>query len=143
MTVPPAVTLWANEHKYPVTSLYTSHYMANLYKLGLLKKEDDGTFTLNIPAPDDTPIPNFAVEQTGGWVAAILKDPKKYIGQRVDACGEETTLGEWAATLSEVSGKKVKTLGIPGGEFFLDGTEIKKMVPAEEIYLNYLAFYQK
>jgi hypothetical protein len=38
-----------------------------------------------------------------------------------------------------VSGKAIKTLGISGGAFFLDGTEIRKMVP-EEIYLNYLAF---
>jgi hypothetical protein len=116
--------------------------MSNLLKLDLLQPADDGTFTLRIPAPDDCLLPSFAVEQTGGWVAAILRDPKAYVGARVDACSEVTTVGEWAAALSAVSGKTVKTLGIPGGEFFLDGTEIRKMVP-EEVYLNYLAFYKK
>jgi hypothetical protein len=137
-----AVTQWAAAQGYPVTSLYTSHYTSNLLKLGLLKPADAGAFTLAIPAPDDCPLPNFAVEQTGGWVAAILRSPKTYVGARVDACSEATTVGEWAAALSAVSGKTVKTLGIPGGEFFLEGTEIRKMVP-EEVYLNYLAFYKK
>jgi hypothetical protein len=137
------VTQWAAERSYPVTNLYTSHYISNFVKFKYLSKQPDGSFTLTIPAPDDCPLINFAVEQTGGWVAAVLRDPKKYIGQRVDACSEVVTVAEWAAAAAEVSGKTIRTLNIPGGEAYIDGTEVKKMVPVEELYLNYLAFYKK
>jgi hypothetical protein len=124
-----------------VTNLYTSAYLSNLLKLGLLKKDDDGTYTLAMAAPDDCVLTSFAVEQTGGWVAGILRDPKKYIGSRVDACSEVITVGEIAKVLSDMSGKTVKTLGIPGGESFLEGRDVKKM-GLEDFYLNFLAFYK-
>jgi hypothetical protein len=115
--------------------------MSNLTKFGFLRPEANGSFTLTLPAPDDCPLPNYAVEQTGGWVAAIVKDPKAYVGARVDACSEVLTVGGWATLLSTISGKEIKTLGIPGGDAYLDGTEVKKTV-AEEIYLNYRGFYR-
>lgn len=34
----------------------------------------------NVPVPDDTPIPLFAIEQTGDYVLAALKNPKKWAG---------------------------------------------------------------
>jgi hypothetical protein len=75
-----AVTQWATAEGYPVTSLYASHSKSDLLKLGLLKSAGDGTFTLNVPPSDDCPLPSFDVEQTGGWVMSILRDPKKYLG---------------------------------------------------------------
>jgi hypothetical protein len=114
------VSRWAAAQGYPVTDLYTSHYISNLHKFNNLRK----------------------VEQTGGWVAAIFRDPKKYIGARVDACSEIVTVAEWAKIVAEVSGKTVKTLGLAGGAAYLDGTEAKKHT-VEEMYLNYLAFYKK
>jgi hypothetical protein len=136
------VSRWAAAQGYPVTDLYTSHYISNLHKFNNLRKEDDGTFTVTVVAPDDCPLINYAVEQTGGWVAAIFRDPKKYIGARVDACSEIVTVAEWAKIVAEVSGKTVKTLGLAGGAAYLDGTEAKKHT-VEEMYLNYLAFYKK
>lgn len=75
------VSEWAKEKGYPVTDLYTSHYISNLVKFGQLKKNDDGTLTITSPTPDDAPLPNYAVEQTGGWVSAIFNNPDEYIGE--------------------------------------------------------------
>lgn len=47
----------------------------------MLKKNEDGTLVLNIPAPDETPMVNFAPEQTGAWVTAILNNPDEYLGK--------------------------------------------------------------
>ena len=56
--------------------------MNNLTKFpGLFNPQDDGSIQLAFPTPDDTIIPNFAVEQTGGWVEAIFNDSDKYKGE--------------------------------------------------------------
>jgi hypothetical protein len=44
-------------------------------------------FLLTIPVPDDTILPGFALEQTGEFVLAALKSPKKYIGMSVSSSG--------------------------------------------------------
>lgn len=68
---------------YPVTNLYTGHYISNLVKFDLLKKNEDGSFLINVGISDDVPLINFAVEQTGGWVSAILAKPEEFIGQSI------------------------------------------------------------
>ena len=36
---------------------------------------------LNVPVPDDTAIPFFSSEQTGDYVLAALRNPKKWAGK--------------------------------------------------------------
>ena len=82
-----SVSKWAESKGYPVTNLYVSHYMSNLTKFpDFLKAEGDG-YVLQAAAPDDCPLWNYAVEQTGGWVVPIFKDPKKYIGMLSSLAG--------------------------------------------------------
>jgi hypothetical protein len=138
----PPAEQWAIAQGHPVTGLYTSNYLSNLSKFDFLRKEADGSFTIMIPAPDDCPLINYAVEQTGGWVVATLRDPKKYIGRRVEAASETLSVGEWAALLSELSGKTVKTLGVLGGEAYLNGTAVEELKPLGELYRHYLALYK-
>lgn len=49
--------------------------------MNLLKPNNDGTFTLGLPAPDHTLVPGVVVEQTGEWVLTALQNPDKYIGE--------------------------------------------------------------
>ena len=92
--------------------------------------------------PTRHPLVNYAPQQTGGWVLAIVKDPKKYIGKRVDAISEYVTVGEWAKILSEVIGKPVRTNGIPEN-IFDDYSFLTGMGIPEELILNYKAFHEK
>ena len=126
-----------------MTNLYVGHYISNLTKFpDILKDNGDGSVSLNLPATDDTPISNIAIEQTGGWVTAIFKDPKKYIGARVDAIGEIVTLAEWAKEVSGIIGKPVKTLGHSPSLYDNPKSLAEYGVP-DEMVVNYKGFYER
>ena len=69
----------------PTTFLYTSHAYSDFLYLHYFTKDQTSDnpdrFLLTIPVPDDTILPGFALEQTGEFVLAALKSPKKYVGQ--------------------------------------------------------------
>lgn len=68
----------------PTTFLYTSHAYSDFLYLNHFTKDQSSSnpnrYLLTIPVPDDTILPGFALEQTGEFVLAALKSPKKYIG---------------------------------------------------------------
>jgi hypothetical protein len=43
-------------------------------------EDSDRGLVLNVPVPDDTAMPLFAIEQTGDYVLAALRNPKKWAG---------------------------------------------------------------
>ena len=57
-------------------------YLSNLVKFGFLEKQEDGSLLVKISNFDDASLPVYAVEQTGGWVLAALKD-EKLIGEYI------------------------------------------------------------
>jgi len=65
--------------------LYTSHAYNDFLYLNHFTKdaasENPDRFLLTIPVPDDTVLPGFALEQTGEFVLAALRNPKKYVGK--------------------------------------------------------------
>jgi hypothetical protein len=65
--------------------LYTSHAYNDFLYLNHFTKDsasdNPDRFLLTIPVPDDTILPGFALEQTGEFVLAALKSPKKYVGK--------------------------------------------------------------
>ena len=65
----------------PAAFINTCQYFSDILKYDLVKKNDDGSFSLWQMMPDDTKIDSFAVEQTGDWVKAILENPDKYKGK--------------------------------------------------------------
>ena len=71
--------------KLPTTMLYTSHAYNDFLYLNHFTKDsasdNPDRFLLTIPVPDDTILPGFALEQTGEFVLAALKSPKKYVGK--------------------------------------------------------------
>ena len=62
-----------------MTHLYLTAYFENINKFGLVKANDDGSFTLGFPAPDETAVPGIPVSQTGLWVAEALNNPDKWL----------------------------------------------------------------
>ena len=72
-----------------MTDLYTSHYISNLTKFNWFVPQDDGSFLLNSPCPDDGLLINYDPEQTGGWVQTILSDPRKYMSGSSPAAAQD------------------------------------------------------
>ncbi|WVW82856.1 hypothetical protein I302_104868 [Kwoniella bestiolae CBS 10118] len=136
----------ANVSKYirttslPTTHLITSYYFSNAIKFGQIKRDKHGTLLLATPAPDDCPIPGYAVEQTGAWVLKALNEPDKFIGKTIYACSDILTVSEMASTLTDVAEAKFDTLGLTREEFYSDGFRCKN---DKELWLNFELFYRK
>ena len=125
--------------------------------MGLIKPQDNGSYQVTLPGPDDMRLPGLPVGQTGLWVKAIL-DEEKYIGesqfpaipvvgladrmtgQDVYAITDIITISEVVEIFSEISGKQVKSLGLSKEAFYSD--EFKKQVGAE-IWDNFELFYNE
>ncbi|ODN88448.1 hypothetical protein L198_06720 [Cryptococcus wingfieldii CBS 7118] len=128
-----AVSTYLKEKKYPFTNLYTCNYFSNLYKFGLLKQSpDDKRWVLNFTVPDDTKVPSYPADQTGKWVVAAWKAPDEWIGKDMTACTDALTVGEMAASLSNLAGFKVDTPHISRETFF---SEAHKEAVGEELWL--------
>lgn len=127
----------------PTTFLYTSHAYSDFLHLQHFTKDpssgDPDRYLITIPVPDDTILPGFALEQTGEFVLAALRNPKRYagmfslyrassassghtaetsIGQDIHACGSTPTLREMATMLSKATGKNIDTLHLTKDEFY-------------------------
>ena len=112
---------------------------------------------LGVPAPDSCILPNFDPAQTGGWVVPAFQNPSKYIGMcsrlfkltgrayvvilgaEIKACSEEITVADWAALISDLIDKPVKTMGIPVSALESREGLMKQGIP-EEMLLNFLVF---
>ena len=76
------VSQWARDNNYPVTHLYLTFYFSGIARFKMVKPQDDGSFVLGLPVPDEVKVPGMPVEQTGMWVKAVVNDPLKWIGER-------------------------------------------------------------
>jgi hypothetical protein len=85
------VSDWVRKNKLPVTNLYMTFYFSGISRNNLCTADGDGTYTLGLPAPDQTVVPGVPVEQTGEWVAAALEEPEKWTGQCGCLRGNRTT----------------------------------------------------
>lgn len=125
--------------KLPTTFLYTSHAYSDFLHLHHFTKDpssgDPDRYLITIPVPDDTVLPGFALEQTGEFVLAALKNPKRYAGrslmivsatdfadavagQDIHACGSTPTLRDMATMLSKATGKNIDTLRLTKDDFY-------------------------
>lgn len=91
--------------------------------------EHENGLVLNMPVPDETAIPFFAMEQLGEYMLAILRDPKKWDGEmnvrqdtdnpgkEVHAIADTLTPTQIAARLSKISRRPVDTTHPTRGQF--------------------------
>ncbi|CAE6430962.1 unnamed protein product [Rhizoctonia solani] len=101
----------------PTTVLLTPFFFENLWRVIPIKRLPDGTFCLDWFWPNETLIPSFAAEDIGAWALEVLKNPKVWIGQRLGICVEKSTTQDFAATLTEVLGIKIKPREVSVAEF--------------------------
>ncbi|KAL1412597.1 hypothetical protein Q8F55_000344 [Vanrija albida] len=99
----------------PTTTLHSSVPYNRI--VTWLRNGTNGSLILDIPVPDDTKIPFFAIEQTGDYVLAALNNPKRWVGKDMYAQSELFTPTEIAAVLSKVSGRKVETAHVTRAQF--------------------------
>ncbi|BEI83711.1 hypothetical protein CcaverHIS002_0403150 [Cutaneotrichosporon cavernicola] len=98
----------------PHTVLHTSVPFSRLNEW--LVPTDKGLL-LDLPVPDDTSIPWFAVEQTGDYVLAALRNPKKWVGHDMHAISDKYTPVSMAARLNRMARRPVATNGVTKADF--------------------------
>lgn len=83
----------------PTTMLYTSHAYSDFLYLQHFTKDpssgDPDRYLLTIPVPDETVLPGFALEQTGEFVLAALRNPKKYVGPSIPPFSSSSCPPAW------------------------------------------------
>ena len=88
----------------PTTFLLTSFYWDNLYSFGLApKKGADGQYEWTFPM-GDSKLAGIAAEDIGKAAYGILKGGQQYVGKTVGIVGENLTLTEMGAKISEGMG---------------------------------------
>ncbi|ORX37542.1 hypothetical protein BD324DRAFT_622315 [Kockovaella imperatae] len=93
----------------PTTFLFTSTPFSIIVNRHLLKRQEDGTFLLNMRMPDDFVFPGYPTEQTGDWVKLALNKPDKWTGKDMHACTEHISPASMAHDLSKIVKKPVNT----------------------------------
>ncbi|OBF27801.1 NmrA family transcriptional regulator [Mycobacterium sp. ACS1612] len=63
---------------------------------------------LELPLPPDGALQQLARADLGSFVAKVLLDPERYVGQRIELAGDAVTPREMAAVFSEVLGRPVR-----------------------------------
>ena len=104
------VEKYLDEIGVPNTSTRVSFYYENFIDFSPQKGED-GTYMMTFPM--DGPMDGICTSDVGGVVAAIFDRPKEFIGKKVGLSGDKMTLHEYAAIMSEVSGKTLKYNQVP------------------------------
>jgi len=99
-----------DEIKVPNTSTRVSFYYENFHNYPPQKNED-GTYTMTWPM--DGPMDAVSVSDLGPAVVTILNNPDKYIGKKIGISGEKLTMAEYAAIISQATGKTLTYNQVP------------------------------
>ncbi|NWX20840.1 NMRL1 protein, partial [Aegotheles bennettii] len=92
----------------PTTIIRLPFYFENFLSIFKPQKVPQGnTFVLELPM-GDTPMDGMAVEDVGPVVVCLLKSPGEYIGRVIGLSTGKLTEAEYAAVLSQQTGKKVE-----------------------------------
>ncbi|GAB1311576.1 hypothetical protein MFIFM68171_01786 [Madurella fahalii] len=120
----------------PATFILPGYYMTNFTNLQLLRKGDDGSYTLSGPtSATKAQLPLFFPESDmGKYFVAVVKNRSKVLGKQVYAAADYYTLTRIIAEFEEVTGKKAQYVQ-------LDQDVYKSFLPApiaQEILENEL-----
>ncbi|XP_038006966.1 nmrA-like family domain-containing protein 1 [Motacilla alba alba] len=101
----------------PTTIIRLPFYFENFLSIFKPQKAPQGdTFVLELPM-GDTPMDGMAVEDLGPVVLCLLKSPGEYIGQVIGLSTGKLTEAEYAAILSQQTGKTVTASKISPEEY--------------------------
>lgn len=121
--------------KLPIKSIFFLPALFMQGFLGPLKpmKLGDGVYGIvNIVDPEKQ-LPFFDTDDTGKFIAHIIKNKEKYYGQKVAAFGEILSVATAALRISKFCGKDVKYIRLPLEEF-------KQVAPVPEDLLEMFGY---
>ncbi|KAH6844499.1 hypothetical protein B0I37DRAFT_432785 [Chaetomium sp. MPI-CAGE-AT-0009] len=127
---------YIRSQELPATFIQPGYYMTNFTNLQLLRKGDDGSYTLAGPtSPTKAQLPLFFPESDmGKYFVAVAKNSSKVLGKQIYAAADYYTPTRIMAEFQEVTGKK-------GQYVQLDQDVYKSFLPppiAQEILENEL-----
>jgi uncharacterized protein YbjT (DUF2867 family) len=115
------------------TFIHVAFYYENFLLNCPPRRQDNGTFAFGFPLGSAV-LSAVAVEDIGGVVAAILRQPAAFHGRTVEIVGDQRPAAEYAAIIGAVTGRTVRyqhiprevfaTLEIPGAKALADMFEL-------------------
>jgi len=97
----------------PVTFLMASFYWDNMIHFGMgPKRGEDGKLAITLPM-GDAKLAGIAAEDIGPCAYGIFKRGKEMIGRTAGIAGEQLTVHDMAARLSEALGEEVRYNAVP------------------------------
>ncbi|NXM83154.1 NMRL1 protein, partial [Oenanthe oenanthe] len=100
----------------PTTIVRLPFYFENFLSIFKPQKKQGDTFVLELPM-GDTPMDAMAVEDLGPIVLSLLKSPGEYVGQVIGLSTGKLTEAEYAAILSQQTGKNVTASKVTPEEY--------------------------
>ncbi|NXP02326.1 NMRL1 protein, partial [Thinocorus orbignyianus] len=114
----------------PTTSVRLAFYYENFLSTFKPQKAPEGdAYVLALPM-GDTPMDGMAVEDMGPVVVSLLKSPEKYVGRAIGLSTGKLTAAEYAAVLSQQTGKTVRASKISPEEYEKQGSPGAKEIAA-------------
>lgn len=115
------------------TFVHVSFYYENFLFNSPPRRQPDGSYAFGFPM-GESPFSAVSVEDVGGVVAAVLRDPKRFAGAAVSVVGDQRSAADYAAVIAAVTGREVRyqhiprevfaTLPIPGAPGLADMFEL-------------------
>lgn len=96
----------------PATFVHIAYYFENFLAWFAPKLQEDGVYHFGFPQ-GDTPLAGIGVEDVGGAVATLFERRDTFLGEAVFLAGDDLPPAEYAALMSEASGKPVRYDHIP------------------------------
>ncbi|CBF77158.1 hypothetical protein AN4608.2 [Aspergillus nidulans FGSC A4] len=97
----------------PATFVLPGYFMSNYVFLGMLRKGEDGVYTLAYPVNEGSQFPLVDIEaDLGKYVATALKSPSKTQGSRILAATDYYTPTRILKEFEEVTGHKTRFIQI-------------------------------
>ncbi|XP_041057214.1 nmrA-like family domain-containing protein 1 [Carcharodon carcharias] len=100
----------------PMTCVRMPGYFENFLDVLKPVKSDKGYYVLDIPM-GGVPMDGMSVKDLGGVVLAILKSPEKYIGKEIGLSTDRLTIEEYAAVMSQHTGKTIRDSKISAKDY--------------------------
>jgi uncharacterized protein YbjT (DUF2867 family) len=121
----------------PTTFLMASFYWDNMIHFGMgPKRSGDGKLAITLPM-GDAKLAGIAAEDIGPCAYGIFKRGTEMIGRTVGIAGEQLTMADMAARLSEALGEEVRYNAVPPAIFRSFG------FPGAEDLGNMFQFYEE
>ncbi|KAL4785923.1 hypothetical protein BJX76DRAFT_323048 [Aspergillus varians] len=97
----------------PASFVLPGYFMSNYVSMGMIRRGDDGVYTLAYPVKDDAKFPLIDIDaDLGKYVATALKNPAKTQGSQILAATDYYTPTRILKEFEEVTGHKTQYIQV-------------------------------